>query len=257
MKSVAYGNGRYVLVGDAPLDNGTTNLGFTNLALTTTDGVSYSAGETIHLQGGTYSFNDVAFGNGTFVAVGTDAMIQTSKDGLKWNYSQVEFGKNLRSVAFGDNKFVAVGDNGLILYSYNGKSWAKSTSAAIYSYNSVAYANGLFVLVGPKGVLATSTDGNFWMYRSAGTNENLYGVAFGNGKWLAVGSNNTMITSPNAEQWTAKHPATGLNGKVFKYVENIVWENPSSQTSENLVGIAYGNDLFFAKVMGIPLIAIP
>lgn len=264
MKGAAYGNGRFVLVGDAPLDNGTTGLGAANLALTTTDGLNYTAGETVHIVGGARSFNDVAFGNGTFVAVGADAIIQTSNDGLKWSYSQVEFGKTLKSVAFGDNKFVAVGDNGLILYSYNGKNWKKSTSAAIYSYNSVAYANGLFVLVGPKGVLATSTDGNFWLYRYSGTKENLTGVTFGNGKWVAVGSNNTLLTSPTAMQWTVSHPAagnphftdivfgntqfviTGMNGQIFLYTGNSPWQKANSNINKNLVGITYGNGLYLA-----------
>jgi hypothetical protein len=256
----AYGNGTFVAVGSSPLDNGATGLGQTNLAIASTDGVNYAVGQTVKLVGGGKSIHDVAFGNNLFVAVGSDALIQTSQDGKNWNYSQVEFGQTLHGVAFGDGKFVAVGDHGLIMYSYNGKLWKKSTNTALYSFNSVAYANGMFVLVGNSGVVATSMDGNVWSFRYSGTANHLKSAAYGHEKWILVGQNNTILTSPNGNKWTPLTPdistgkidftdviyahnhfvITGTNGKIIRYIPNTWWSNPSSSTYKHLNTITYG-----------------
>ncbi|MCF0074933.1 T9SS type A sorting domain-containing protein [Dyadobacter sp. CY261] len=260
----AFGNGHFVAVGSAPLDNGTTGLGITNLAIVSTDGVNYSIGQTVKLVGGGKSMNDVAFGNNLFVAVGSDALIQTSQDGKNWSYSQVEFGQTLHGVAFGDGKFVAVGDHGLIMFSYNGKVWKKSTNTVLYSFNSVAYANGMFVLVGNSGVVGTSTDGNTWSYHYSGTSSHLKGVAFGHEKWILVGQNNTILTSPNGIKWTPLTSTinigksdftdiiyahnhfviTGTNGKILRFIPNTFWSNPSSSTYKHLNTITYGDGRF-------------
>lgn len=257
----AYGNGYFVAVGNASVGSAIPTAAQTGVAVASYGGTDFTVGETVNLIGGGRFIHDVAYGDGLFVAVGADALIQTSSNGKKWSYVQVEFGKTLRGIAYGNGKFVAVGDNGLILYSKYGKYWSKSTSAAIYSYNNVTFANGMFVLVGPAGVLATSTDGNFWMYRYTGTKNNLKGVAYGNGKWIAVGTNRTMVTSSNGLQWTTvssstgvdfvgytdvvygsnKFVITGLGGKIYRYVPNALWDTPPTYAYDNLNTITYAN----------------
>jgi hypothetical protein len=266
----AYGNGYFVAVGNATVGSvGPTSVQ-RGVAVVSNGGTDFTAGETVNLVGGGRFIHDVAYGDGLFIAVGADALIQTSPNGKKWSFVQVEFGKTLRSIAYGNGKFVAVGDNGLILYSKYGKYWSKSTSAAIYSYNNVTFANGMFVLVGPAGVLATSTDGNFWMYRYTGTKNNLRGVAYGNGKWIAVGTNRTMVTSANGLQWSTvssstgvdfvgytdivygynKFVITGLGGKIYRYVPNILWDSPAISASNNLNTITYADGRYIAAGQG-------
>ncbi|MCF0072773.1 T9SS type A sorting domain-containing protein [Dyadobacter sp. CY261] len=262
----AYGNGRLVLVG------GTNNGEFygtqRNLIVTTTDGVTYKPSETIHLNSGAKFFTSVTFGNGLFVAVGTDAIIQTSTDGLKWSYSRVEFGQELNSVAYGGGKFVAVGENGLILYSSDGKSWFKAVSKSSYHYKGVAYANGMFVLVGLQGVVATSTDGNKWTFRASGTAYPLESVTYGNGKWVAVGLGQSVATSSDGKLWTATSNANsdidyldvvyannqfvicGRDGKLFRYVPGVAWTALKSKLAIDLVTITYGNGIFITGGMG-------
>lgn len=276
LNGTAYGNGYFVAVGHAPVGTVTPTAAQRSVALVSNGGTDFTVGETLNLIGGGHFIHDVAYGDGLFVAVGADALIQTSPNGKQWSFVQVEFGKTLRGIAYGNGKFVAVGDNGLILYSKYGKNWSKSTSAAIYSYNKVTFANGMFVLVGPAGVLATSTDGNFWMYRYTGTKNNLCGVAYGNGKWIAVGMNRTMVTSANGLQWSTvssstgvdfvgytdivygynKFVITGLGGKIYRYVPNALWDSPPIAANNNLNTITYadgryvvaghGGNLFFA-----------
>lgn len=198
------------------------------------------------------------------MAVGSDALIQTSLDGKNWSYSQVEFGQNLHGVTFGDGKFVAVGDHGLIMFSYNGKVWKKSTNKALYSFNSVAYANGMFVVVGNSGVVATSTDGNDWSHHYIATSNHLKSAAFGKGMWVLVGLNGTIFTSSNGIKWTAapsitsvdqvgytdiiyannQFVITGMHGKIYRYIPNTLWSNPSSSAYQHLNTITYGNGRF-------------
>ncbi|WP_221392989.1 T9SS type A sorting domain-containing protein [Dyadobacter sp. NIV53] len=264
MNGVAFGNGRFVAVGNTPLDNGTTGAGIDNLIITTKDGVSYSAAESIRLFSGGHSFNDIAYGNGLFVAVGSDAIIQNSTDGLLWNYSQMTLGQTLKSVAYGNGRFVAVGYNGLILWSTDGKAWSKANSTTNNYYTGVSFLNGGFVLVGQGGVLATSVTGINWTFRSTGTPNQLNSVAYGNGKWMAVGYFNKMVTSANGIQWTttAFTPNTlhyndvcfangqfvlvGLNGKIATNGQPNVWAQPNSGAYYNLNGIAHGNGIFLA-----------
>jgi hypothetical protein len=262
----AYGNGYFVVVGNAPVGTVTPTSAQRSVALVSNGGTDFAVGETVNLIGGGKFIHDVAYGDGLFIAVGADALIQTSTNGKNWSFVQVEFGKTLRSITYGNGKFVAVGDNGLILYSKYGKYWSKSTSAAIYSYNKVKFANGMFVLVGPSGVLATSTDGNFWMYRYTGTKNNLRGVAYGNGKWIAVGMNRTMVTSQNGLQWSTvssstgvdfvgytdivygynKFVITGLGGKIYRYVPNVLWDSPPVSATNNLNTLTYANGRYVA-----------
>jgi hypothetical protein len=265
LNGAAYGNGTFVAVGSVPLDNGATGLGQTNLAIASAGGTNFTVGQTVKLVGGTKSIHDVAFGNDLFVAVGDDALIQTSPDGKDWTYRRVEFGQDLNGVTFGNGRFVAVGLHGLIMWSYDGKDWHKSTNKVLYSIKTVAYGNGMFVLVGPYGLIGTSPDGSTWSYRYSGTTNHLNGVAFGQGHWIAAGQNNTILTSSDGMKWTKLTPSmnigntdftdviyhnhflfTGTNGKILRFVGNQWWSNPASSTYKHLNTITYGNGLYLA-----------
>jgi hypothetical protein len=58
----------------------------------------------------------VTYGNGTFVAVGRNGTILTSRDGVNWT-QRTSGGNQLKGVAYGNNTFVAVGEYGTILTS--------------------------------------------------------------------------------------------------------------------------------------------
>ncbi|WP_171037917.1 T9SS type A sorting domain-containing protein [Dyadobacter luticola] len=265
LTGAAYGNGTFVAVGSVPLDNGATGLGQTNLAIASADGVNFTVGQTVKLVGGTKAIHDVAFGNGLFVAVGEDALIQTSQDGKNWTYRQVEFGQNLLGVTFGGGRFVAVGLHGLIMWSFDGIVWKKSTNKVLYSIKTVAYGNGMFVLVGPYGLIGNSPDGSDWSYHYSGTTNHLNGVAFGHNQWIAAGQNNTILTSTNGIKWTPLTPnvaigksdytdiiyenhfvITGTNGKIVRFIPNTWWSNPSSSTYKHLNTVTYGNGRYIA-----------
>jgi photosystem II stability/assembly factor-like uncharacterized protein len=59
----------------------------------------------------------VTYGNGTFVAVGRNGTILTSRDGVNWTRRTSPTRDWLNSVTYGNGRFVAVGDYGTILTS--------------------------------------------------------------------------------------------------------------------------------------------
>jgi len=179
----------------------------------------------------------VAYGNGTFVAVGLNSTILTSPDGVNW--TQRTSGTSdvllLKDVTYGNGLFVAVGDYGALLTSSDGVTWTRLwTSESERNYwrdywlKGLTYGNGLFVAVtyysGGGGPILTSPDGVNWTPRTSGTRNVLYNVTYGNGLFVAVGDYGTILTSPDGVTWTQR----------------------ASGTSYSLRGVTYGNGLFVA-----------
>jgi len=87
---------------------------------------------------------------------------------------------------------------------------------------------GLFVAVGDNGTILTSPDGTTWTQRTStpgpfGARVHLYDVTYGNGLFVTVGGDNgTILTSPDGTTWAKRN----------------------SGTSEEFLGVAYGNGIF-------------
>ena len=101
------------------------------------------------------NFSDVAYGNGIYLAVGSNGTIYTSNNTQHW-YEQSDVTKsNINAVVFNKVRklFYAVGDNGLVLSSADGVSW-KIYQELLPSVrlNSIAVlANGNEVIGGDGG----------------------------------------------------------------------------------------------------------
>src|SRR5882762_3296114 len=76
-----------------------------------------------------------------------------------WTVQYMGLNNDLFGVAFGKGTFVAVGTNGLILTSANGLDWTPRSSGTTNDLNGVAFGNGSFVAVGNVGTILTSSDG--------------------------------------------------------------------------------------------------
>src|SRR4030095_4868747 len=113
---------------------------------TTTTNVNSSSGLTA-----------VAYGDGTFVAVGWYydptvggvGNIVTSPDGANWTRQNDASSASLFGITYGQGKFVAVGD-GAILASPDGVAWSQSSN--VVALRDVTYRNGTFVAVGYRYV---------------------------------------------------------------------------------------------------------
>ena len=153
---------------------------------------------------------EAAFGNDTFVAVGS---------------SPTE--NNLYGVTFGNNTFVAVGDSGNIVRSTdNGSSFDNTTSLTANSLYGVTFGNNTFVAVGDSGNIVRSTNnGSSWDNATTdnSTGNTLRGVTFGNNTFVAVGDSGNIVRSAD-------------NGSS--------WDNATSPTANGLYGVTFGNNTF-------------
>lgn len=170
-------------------------------------------------------WEDIAYNNGRFVAVGSSAgssKIITSDDGIFWTTQTVPTTTRMISVAYGDGKFVAVGGrssftNKVITSSDNGVTWVNRSSPfdgdVDNTFEGVAYGNGVFVAVGhgfavtPR--IMTSPDGVTWTARTGPTSKKWEDVIYASGLFVAVASDGTgsasrVMTSPDGITWTLR-----------------------------------------------------
>ena len=122
LRSVAYGNGRWISAGWR--------------MFTSTDGKNWIEGSN---PDGCGLMEGAAFGNGIFVGTcGDDAY--TSRDGLSWQRAGTVGNTAGHSyVLFGNGKFVASGDSGASYISTNGQTWT-----VMAGINEVHFCDGEF-----------------------------------------------------------------------------------------------------------------
>lgn len=181
-------------------------------------------------------WNDVAYGNGTWVAVGnssgqTNNSCYISSDGDIWTLATFGMtipvnnffngGRNFVSVAYGNGLFVAIADasvtppltapysNYQIIYTATPYlSWTPVQAPALYNWQSICYGNGRFVAVASGGgtdKVMYSDDGINWylgnILLTYGTVPvpaiyNWKAVAYGNRRFVAV-ADTTLPGSPS------------------------------------------------------------
>ncbi|MGZ3475486.1 MAG: WD40/YVTN/BNR-like repeat-containing protein, partial [Polyangiales bacterium] len=138
-RGLPFGGDRWVAVGDGGRRS------------TSTDGVAWEEGT----GDGASSLGEVAYGGGTFVAIGGKTVLRSS-DGKAWKSSTAAI--DLDSVAWDGARFVAVG-SGKAIASNDGASWMDLGSGPS---GSLAYGGGAFVAMAWGGAVYRSTDGATW-----------------------------------------------------------------------------------------------
>lgn len=221
----AFGNGTYVVIGPSGLLGTSvnardwTNHLSGNLATLTgiaSDGnisVATSAnGLLVSINGMSYqpvpgitnALTSVAYGAGTFVAVGTSVIFK-STNGIDWVKRPSGTPRTLRGVTYGHFYFVAVGDGGAIQISDTGQIWTGLFSPVSYRLNAVAYTGGgSFVAVGELGTLLRCGLGWEWEVLDSGTLAELNGVAGNGSTHIAVGNSGIVATSTDTLTWQAR-----------------------------------------------------
>lgn len=182
VKDICHGNGMFAAVTDG------------GEILASTNGTQWaiqSSGVAADLEG-------IAFGQGTFVAVGASGsgpMALASRDGTNW-VSSVPGPVTLAGVAYGNGAFLAF-SSGYIMTSDDGLNWSTllTPSDGGIPLNRVCYAHGMFVGLGGSTGLATSTNGLDWTARNPPTGFNLHGVAYGNNTFMVVGDLGIVLQS--------------------------------------------------------------
>ena len=161
----------------------------------------------------------ICFGNGRFVVVGRDGTILSSTNGGTWATRDSQTTVNLRDVTHGGNYFVAVGKESTVLTSTNGVHWNKIASGFAHYLSGVTWG-GQFVAMVDNDKVIYSVDGVRWVFRTIVSYGFCHDATFGAGTYVAVGNDGVIIT-------TNTSPC-------------CAWISRSSDTTENLRGVTYG-----------------
>jgi hypothetical protein len=182
LNEVIWANNVFVAVGGGTKEfAGERYTSSESVILTSYNGLNWSA-QILPPQRAKYAgLRAIAYGNGTFVAVGEGTAILTSNNGFTWTRREIAYqsGKFLTGVSFGYGRFVAVGSlevfpgssllggNGLLLLSADGATW---TSALIppYIYNlakSVCFGDSTFLT---ESLWSSETGAEWSWFKHAG-----------------------------------------------------------------------------------------
>jgi len=165
---------------------------------------------------GVQDWRDVAYGNGTWIAVATGgAQAAISSDGVTWGSVTLPEGAEWNAIAYGAGKFVTVafGDSTTAntAYSTNGVSW--QLGAISGGLKDITWGNGKFVAIAGGYVGAssfyTSLDGVSWT-TSTVTGANWQAIAYGQGTYVAVATGGgTVAVSNDGYNWSYQNAPGG------------------------------------------------
>lgn len=198
LTSVAYGDARYVTVGDA--------------IFTSPDAITWTERPT----GVAHRLNDVAWTGTRYIAVGDVGTLLTSGDGSTWTLQSVPTVTNpvLLGVAGSSGRAVAVGtqgggsDDDLILTSTDGVTWTQVTTPDRVPLAAVVWSGTRFVAVGTdlggtavQYAALVSTDGSNWTKHPVPVQGLLTEVIWDGAQFIAAGYGG-VATSPDGTTWT-------------------------------------------------------
>jgi len=209
-------------------------VGYGGRRLRSTDGVNWDLAAEWSEKGGDDRNNliSVAYGNGTFVAVGgvTDrngpgGRILTSVDGKDWKeHPGLKF--RVHPVLFGNGRFVAGGPDYRLLRSADGVKWeagGKIAEPAATHFRMGAFGNGLFLFAGNGRKsdpeihwVVVSKDGAAVDAERTDLAP-IRAVAFGNGRFVVVGPHGLRMSSGDGMKWehAVREPKLTLDSLVW------------------------------------------
>lgn len=230
------------------------------------------------------TLNGVAYGNGTYVAVGDSGVITTSTDGLEWVARESGVFDKLFNVIWNGNIFIAVGgtypNGGIILTSSDGVSWTCQILDIEPSITDIAWDGNQFVACGgfsqdsaysEHPVILTSNDGVTWAEQQLPTNKDLYCIDWNGSIFAAAGDEGTIITSADGVEWTkqtsnitapindiatagsgfiAVGGGTYHNGTVIISEDGNVWTIASGVPAQPLSSVYWNGEKFIAVGFG-------
>ena len=248
---VAFGNNQFVAVGYA-----TVGITPTSYIHTSPNGINW----TSRTPSEAMWFQDIAFGNGLFVAVarfGTNR-IMTSPDGITWTSRPTNINPEFSGVTYGNGIWVAItvsSPGGTTFTSINGINWTERATG--FGGKSIYFAEGKFVTGGMY-----STDGINWNIAVNGFNPEA--ITYGNGYFVGVIQTgvNRFYYSPDGITWTGTPAAsnatfesiafgenkfvagatTGTNGININYFEDYLSEEVGDQDNEETTWIPVQGD---------------
>jgi hypothetical protein len=241
-------------------------------------------GDTWNILGAStgYALNDVAYGNGRFVAVGGATGFEgspglgvylSSTDGWDWDETHRTEYFTPEAVNWNGTQFVAVGRAGRVLVSPDGETWADHDLAvAEWEMVDLVWDGIRYLAVGQENFFTggnsafTSTNGTSWERLSLDDGCYPNALAWRDGRYVAVGGvwpgQPCVLTSENGQAWdrvswevagylqdvtqiNAEFWAVGVSGLVASSPDGCSWVFHDRPTGGDLLGLTWtGNDFF-------------
>jgi len=189
---------------------------------------------------------DAAYAVSTYVVTGYDGAIFSSPDGIVWTSRRANFDERIDAIAYGNGTFVAVG-SAAILTSPDGLAWSQAAPFSNGADIAYAPGNGFVIVTwSTPAAIVTSPDGITWTTQGGtgitGTTQ-LQRIAHGASKFVAVGPGG-VYTHPSpgsGGEWTPQaSPSGSLDDVAFGNGTFVVvtWTTPF-QTSTSLDAITW------------------
>ncbi len=125
---------------------------------------------------GSGTYDGIAYGNGTLVAVANDNLFR-STDGINWEeVPGIPGGWNWQ-IQYGDSGFFASDENGSSIFSADGSTFTfheVSDFEEPQDYYNITFFNGMYVACGNNEGIFTSPDGREWTKRDDGSSSSNY-----------------------------------------------------------------------------------
>jgi len=239
----------------------TSTISAVNL-ISKTDGSTWTAVATPNF--GTSNIHSIGFGNGIYVAGGSNGSVRTSTDTITWTSRTTGFTQEVLGFAYGNNIWVGVSNNSVYGTSTDGITWSSALNHGFGSMTGLVFANGLFLACGGGGVIIASTNGTTWTSRTTGTTNALKDITYGNNVYMAVGNTATILISTDSITWTSRTPggsthlqacaagnglfiAAGDSGSLRTSTDTITWDSRSTGFgSQQILCAAYANGIYIA-----------
>jgi hypothetical protein len=231
LRGMAYGNGRYVGVGDV---GGIVH---------SLDGIQWMKQLPVTMK----DLNGIACGAQRFVAVGSGGIVLTSADGLDWAISPItaEGLPDLRGIAFDHGLFVAAGGdvNGSLWVSPDGITWSNRVLDFGVSFLALASDGRRFVAVG--NTIMISTNGLDWEPANVPVDVVGQNVALAHLAW----GNRTFVASEEAHS----DSCDPVSGTLLVSTNGLDWADATPTNGLVLASVTYGNGLFVADGYKSPM----
>ena len=199
LRAAAYGNGRYVIVGD----NGAV--------IHSADGATWATASS----GVTASFQTIGWWEESgFIAAGNSGIMITSTDGIAWQQVETGVADAIMAITRTPIGLVAsAGASGALLVSLDGASWSTATLPADRTIRGLASSASTIVAVGDAGTLLTFEITNSTPAPVIGTQPFAQVVGAGNSVTLAVDARNA---GGAVYQWAKDGaPIVGANSPTY------------------------------------------
>jgi Ig-like domain CHU_C associated len=230
----------------------------------------------------------LAYGNGIFLAGGTNGAIFSSSDGVSWTFGGSALLNNssqVRGLAYNGGRFVAASSLVNIYYAdtslapWHQAGFSSSGSSFLESWRGVTpNSAGGFIAVGVLGDIRVSSDGANWTNPSghalSTSQPDLFAITSDGGdQFVAVGAKSSVLVSTDGGvTWTASLPfsqnalnavaftspgflAAGAQGTIVSSPDGVTWNQESSGLpggfNVNLLGAAFATS---GQLQGVGMI---